>query len=158
MHRPVAKAHCTGLISSDFFQITTLTACITLKIQPLWLWKVILSLLYMKIKSGFNLCYFFFFNTVMEEATVKMFFEALSSLFVENKQAVDILKDSFDLTACMTFWGIGMRTALAFNYCYWHHLMVELHSFLDRKCNNKRRLEIQASTSDSFVLNTISKT
>jgi hypothetical protein len=39
----------------------------------------------------------------MEEATVKMFFEALSSLFVENEQAVDILKDSFDLTACMTF-------------------------------------------------------
>ena len=27
----------TGLISSDSFQITTLTACITLKIQPLWL-------------------------------------------------------------------------------------------------------------------------
>ena len=27
----------TGLISSDSFQITTLTACTTLKIQPLWL-------------------------------------------------------------------------------------------------------------------------
>ena len=27
----------TGLISSDSFQITTFTACITLKIQPLWL-------------------------------------------------------------------------------------------------------------------------
>ena len=37
----------TGLISSDSIQITTLTACITLKIQPFWLWKVILSLLNM---------------------------------------------------------------------------------------------------------------
>ena len=37
----------TGLISSDSIQITTLTTCITLKIQPFWLWKVILSLLYM---------------------------------------------------------------------------------------------------------------
>jgi hypothetical protein len=31
----------TGLISSDSFQTRTLTACITLKNQPLWLWKLI---------------------------------------------------------------------------------------------------------------------
>ena len=37
----------TGLISSDSIQITTLTAFITLKIEPFWLWEVILSLLYM---------------------------------------------------------------------------------------------------------------
>ena len=37
--------HHTGLISSDSIQITTLT--VSLKIQPFWLKKVILSLLYM---------------------------------------------------------------------------------------------------------------
>ena len=49
----------TGLMSSNSFQITTLTACINLKIQPLWLWKVILSLFIhvksIKVISGFNL-------------------------------------------------------------------------------------------------------
>ena len=49
----------TETISWKSFQITTLKACITLKIQSLWLWKVILSLFIhvksIKVKSGFNL-------------------------------------------------------------------------------------------------------
>jgi hypothetical protein len=49
----------TGLISSDSFQITTHTACITLKIQPMWLKEsdivTFIHVKSLKVKSGFNL-------------------------------------------------------------------------------------------------------
>ena len=51
----------TGLISWYYIQITTLKAYITLKIQPSWLWKLVLSLFIhvksIRVISGFKFIY-----------------------------------------------------------------------------------------------------
>ena len=42
------------------------------------------------LKTMLQLCYFFFSNTLIEEATIEIFFEAFSSFFSKNQQTVDI--------------------------------------------------------------------